>query len=346
MPFLLYVGGIYKLSAGISFVALMAGIQLTGNFGYFNLLTTMMCIQTLDVDSMLTWRQFFLVDAVNNTMLSSGSTRNILILVLYIFIVVGGSGYFVFNSWCNNSWMDWPVVANLKGGLGGLVNFYRLFAPFKILNSYGVFPPTSAPPLRWVVVLEGKSEGGKWKKYQWRFMSSHGSQLENDGVDDEGDYDDEQPPAFVAPHHPRIDHSVFYNAVGMDNSNYLSTVTLGIPHRFSPASPMLLRLMSRLLKGGKSVKDLSSCFFAKNPFPDFESKPPKAMRVSLYCYYPTSMKEWWGSGMKKYYSRKRVGEHIPPTTIEDIEGEKFWNPPPEMFHVDSTISWRQRLLLT
>ena len=44
-------------------------------------------------------------------------------------------------------------------------------------------------------------------------MSSHGGQLENDGVDDEEGFDHEQPPAFVAPHHPRIDHSVFYNAV-------------------------------------------------------------------------------------------------------------------------------------
>ena len=84
MPFLLYAGGVYKLSAGISFVALMAGIQLTGNFGYFNLLTTMMCIQTLDVHSTLTWRQFFLVDVINNTTVSSGSIRNILILILYI----------------------------------------------------------------------------------------------------------------------------------------------------------------------------------------------------------------------------------------------------------------------
>ena len=69
------------------------------------------------------------------------------------------------NSWCNNSWMDWPVVANLKGFLGYLVNFYQIFSPFKIVNSYGVFPPTSAPPLRWVVVLEGKAHNGKWKKY-------------------------------------------------------------------------------------------------------------------------------------------------------------------------------------
>ena len=29
-------------------------------------------------------------------------------------------------------------------------------------------------------------------------MSSHGGQLENDGVDDEEGYDNEPPPAFVA----------------------------------------------------------------------------------------------------------------------------------------------------
>ena len=348
MPFLLYVGGLYKLSAGISFFALMIGIQITGNFGYFNLLTTMMSIQTLDVHSILTWKEFCLMErsmAATTTITSPMmfTINTYIIPILYIFILLGGCGSFVFNSWCNNSWMDWPVVANLKGFLGYLVNFYRIFSPFKIVNSYGVFPPTSAPPLRWVVVLEGKAHNGKWKKYHWRFMSSHGGQLENDGVDDEEGYDNEPPPAFVAPHHPRIDHSVFYNAVGMDNSNYLSTVTLGIPHRFSPKAPMLLRVMARLLKGGKGVKDLSNCFFSYNPFPDFEKKPPNAMRVSLYCYYPTTMKEWWNSGMNKYYTRKKVGEHIPATTLKDIDDEKFWNPPAELFHVDSTVSWKQNI---
>ena len=90
--------------------------------------------------------------------------------------------------------------------------------------------------------------------------------------------------------------------------------------------------MARLLKGGKGVKDLSNCFFSYNPFPDFDNNPPASMRVSLYCYYPTTMKEWWNSGMNKYYTRKKVGEHIPATTLKDIDDEKFWNPPAELFH--------------
>ena len=40
----------------------MIGIQITGNFGYFNLLTTMMSIQTLDVHSILTWKEFCLME--------------------------------------------------------------------------------------------------------------------------------------------------------------------------------------------------------------------------------------------------------------------------------------------
>ena len=47
--------------------------------------------------------------------------------------------------------------------------------------------------------------------------------------------------------------------------------------------------------------------------------------------------------MNKYYTRKKVGEHIPATTLKDIDDEKFWNPPAELFHADSTVSWKQNI---
>ena len=136
-------------------MALMVGIQLTGNFGYFNLLTAVVSIQSLDIDSALTWNDVFSGNPLNDfwscvahgSFASVNDWRHLFISVLHVFLAVGGTGYFVFNSWCSNSWMDWPVVAHMKGALGHLVDVYRFFSPFKIINSYGVFPPTSSPPL-------------------------------------------------------------------------------------------------------------------------------------------------------------------------------------------------------
>ena len=341
MPPLLFSSSYLRTVAGISFMALMIGIQLTGNFGYFNLLTAVVSIQSLDVDSALTWNDVFSKNPLNDfwscvahgSLASVNDWRNLFISVLHIFLAVGGTGYFVFNSWCSNSWMDWPVVAHMQGALGHLVDVYRFFSPFKIINSYGVFPPTSSPPVRWVVILEGSDDQDQaedsWKEFHWRFMTSG-----------PGDHP-ECAPRFVAPHHPRLDHSLFYTAVGMDNSNYLATVTLGFPYRFSPQASMCHRLATRILQGGDDYRAMFACFFSScSPFPDPEN-PPKAIRATMYAYRPVTLSTWWASGCSRWYDRKKVGEHMAPMTLDDVVSDSFWIPPAELFHADSTVAWKR-----
>ncbi len=346
MPFLLFSNSYLRTIAGISFVKLMIGIQLTGNFGYFNILTATMSIQTLDTGSALTWNDLHVGNPLHNLYTSVVSAvggesdfhvdswRHVFIAALHVFLAVGGAGYFLFNSWCSNSWMDWPVVAHLKGALGHLVNFYRAFGPFRVVNSYGVFPPTSAPPVRWVVIMEGTDDEEQkeetWKEYHWRFMTSG-----------PGDHP-ECAPRFVAPHHPRLDHSLFYTAVGMDNSNYLATVTIGFPYRFAPQTSMTQRLAARMLQGGAGFQAMSECFFSNSPFQDPEA-PPTAVRASMYVYHPVSLKVWWASGCTRWYERKRVGEHMQATRLDDILNDSFWVPPPELFHPDSTMAWKRSI---
>jgi hypothetical protein len=48
VPFLVFFTGWPRLLAALVLVGLQAGIQLHGNFGYFNVLTALLCIPLLD----------------------------------------------------------------------------------------------------------------------------------------------------------------------------------------------------------------------------------------------------------------------------------------------------------
>ena len=51
-------------------------------------------------------------------------------------------------------------------------------------------------------------DGVSWKRYHYRYMTSHRA----------------QPPVWVAPHHPRWDHAVFYEGFGMNAHNWASSL--------------------------------------------------------------------------------------------------------------------------
>ena len=54
-PFLLFLPGLPRLLAGASIAGLMAGIWATGNYGYFNLLTAVLCLPALDTAAALSF---------------------------------------------------------------------------------------------------------------------------------------------------------------------------------------------------------------------------------------------------------------------------------------------------
>ena len=67
------------------------------------------------------------------------------------------------------------------------------------------------------------------------------------GVDDCG--------VFVAPHHPRLDHRVFYHALGMSNKDVHRSLKMGWPYA-DASSPcgVLLRTALRLLDPRSPVR--------------------------------------------------------------------------------------------
>jgi hypothetical protein len=183
-----------RLIAASGIASLMVGIQLTGNFGYFNLLTIVLCCASMDTDSSLTVDAWYVDEAPLQSCAS-------IVMVPFLFSLAVLN--ILFQSWCNESWVHWPLVVHLDDFsvvLGYLGSYCRFFSPFRIVSAYGVFPPASTPAMRFVTIIEGSTEeeGGKnetqWKEYSWKYMTS-GKGNSNSSS-----------PCFIAPHHPRIDH--------------------------------------------------------------------------------------------------------------------------------------------
>ena len=107
--------------------------------------------------------------------------------------------------------------------------FYRLIAPFGIVNAYGPFAIMTTE--RYEIVIEGSADKVTWKEYQFNYKP--------------GDLN--KCPGWVEPHQPRIDWQMWFAALGNPEQQR-----------------WLFNLMIRLLQDSEPVKAV----FAVNPFPD------------------------------------------------------------------------------
>jgi hypothetical protein len=308
IPLLVFVPGDLRVIAAISISSLMLGIQLTTNFGFFNLLTIVLCVPLLDSKASL-----FSQSLVG--LLYPG--QNLLTHSILLILLIGASLQFPFNSWCTQTWMYWPVWLHIKAPwFQSMLGLCQTLTKFRLVHAYGVFPPKSAPAVRWVPVIEGTQDGYTWEEYHYRYMTTT----------------EKSPPRFAAPYHPRLDHAIFYESIGTITSFVASTVGAGNPYEFSHTAGLDC-LLQRLLEGEVT----SNAFFRHNPFPN-SSAPPIAVRVNLYRYEPTTIAERQQTG--KWWHRKFVATHIPETYRDDRVWQQ-WLPSPEQFHWDAVV-WKRR----
>ena len=305
-PVLVLLPGPARLVGGAAIVGQMVGIQLTGNFGYFNLMTAALCVCTLDITSTL-------VTALADPAALLTPAR-LPFTVVAAFTMLATPVYLIFNNWFTYGFLSWPAFERLpRGPLRALLALLRFVEPLHLVNSYGVFRPGTAPPLRWVTVFEGSRDGEAWQKYVYRYTMT----------------DEASRPRYVAPHHPRLDHLTFYDAVGVDGTGYFYPVSFGNPYLLTPSS-LLDRTMQRLIEPGSPGARL----FASSPFQD---APPSLARVALYRFTPNTAEEQAQTG--RHWNVKPVGLHIVPTGADQAVWDR-WMPPPELFHAEAP-RWRR-----
>lgn len=293
-PLLLFLGGPMSQTAALALIALQFAIAFSGNFGIFNLLTAVLCVPALS-GAHLVWTGLF---------------ANPALWVVALLVMVGGVVYFPQTAWTSNSWLY------MKGSRGQpLTSFYRLLHPFHLVNGYGVFdvqetPAADLPDLahRAVVVIEGSRDGKDWREYDYRY---HTCRLD-------------RPPPFFAPHHPRVDHNLYYEAWDMR----MASINMQNPYSLYTFT-WLDRLIQRLLAGDRAVLAL----LGHNPFPE---GPPRYIRVRRYAYRFSTWQERAETG--NWYVRHELANHMEP--VGPLP-EVFQWPRPEQFR-DHLYWWRTR----
>lgn len=132
-PFLVFVPGWPRLVAAAGLFSLQIGIQLHGNFGWFNILTTTLCIPLLDpaLDSPL--------GPATAGAVPGGSAGLIAVWALAALQLVGGLLHLPFASGLTSSWPFLPVFASWAApSRRAIIAAFRLLQPWRVVHGYGV----------------------------------------------------------------------------------------------------------------------------------------------------------------------------------------------------------------
>jgi hypothetical protein len=165
-----------RRAAAASITALMLIIAATGNYGFFNLLTIVLCIPLLD-DALLARVAPGRFDSTPRP--ERKSRWNALPGVPPAIVIAASAAIF---------------FAGTFGG--GAPRWLRPVYPFTTFNNYGLFAvmTTERPEIE----IEGTVDGDTWKTYEFRYKP--------------GPLD--RAPRWAAPHQPRLDWQMWFAALG------------------------------------------------------------------------------------------------------------------------------------
>ncbi len=297
LPFLIFIPGAPRAIAAVGIAGLMVAIQLGGNFGFFNLLVAALCVSLLDGRSVLSQRL-------------SDTSPGIIMLAAWVLVV--GLIHLPLNSWVTQSWLEWPAWAGVKSRVArAALGTLRAAQRLRTVHAYGVFPPRSAAPIKWIPVIEGTEDGYRWEAYEYWYMPT----IET------------SPPRFVAPLCPHFDHFVFYDAYGMAGSFFSTAFGRGSHYDFYNVNTFD-RLLQRLLEPQSSAQRL----FRRVPF---DGRTPVAARANLYAFVPTTPLVQRTTG--RWWSRTLVAEHVPARRADPSMWDR-WLPGPTQFHPDDHLA--------
>ncbi len=251
LPWLIFAPRRLRLVAAGGFVWLQALIIATGNYTFFNWLAILLCVPLLD-DRLLG------ADRPAGNRARGWRWLTIPLAVVITFLTV----------------VQTAQVCRLR--VGGparwlYVAIMQAAHPFRSINTYGLFAVMT--PDRPEIIVEGSADGREWKAYEFRYKPG----------------DVRQAPRFVAPHQPRLDWQMWFEAL-----------------RAGSPSPWFMNFSYRLLQNEPAVLAL----LQHNPFPD---APPRYLRAVIYEYQFTTPAQRRATGA--WWHREEKAVHLPPVAL-------------------------------
>ncbi|HYO08275.1 MAG TPA: lipase maturation factor family protein [Tepidisphaeraceae bacterium] len=276
VPFLYFAPRRTRLFAFWVTVLFQLAILATGNYGFFNLLTIVLAISLLDdwaVARVVQWEpEVTSTDAARHR--RPWARRWIVhtvAAVLFLLSMMGLAEQLLAVRWPR------PLAA-----------LQAAARPFHLANDYGLFAwMTKERP---EILIEGSDDGATWKPYAFRFKPG----------------DPRRPPRFAAPHLPRLDWQLWFEAMNP-----------------SP-EPWFGSLLVRLLEGKPQVLDLLAP--GGNPFP---SAPPKYIRATIWDYRFTDRATrratgtWWVARPQRVFVPAASVGKIEPRSHEGTKARRI-----------------------
>jgi predicted DCC family thiol-disulfide oxidoreductase YuxK len=305
VPFLVFAPRRPRRWACIILVAFQVLILLTGNYGFFNLLTIVLCLVLLDDAALRALlprklraaRAFSNVEEISahpnvcaparaDSGAASSDPGSLPVPPSPRPSVASHPG-------SRKPW-HWPIQVTVPlaavailtslmqfSGLfhvriawpGPLVSVYAWLEPFRSFNSYGLFAVMTTT--RREIIIEGSKDGVTWLPYEFKYKPGDLSRR----------------PGFVEPFMPRLDWQMWFAALG----DY-------------PQNPWLVSFCLRLLEGSRPVLAL----LQRDPFP---RAPPQYIRAVIYDYRFTDFATRRRTG--GWWSRKKLGLYLPPISLPE-----------------------------
>jgi hypothetical protein len=176
LPFAFFLPRNPRLLAAWSTIALQAGIALTGNFAFFNLLSTALCLFLLDDRC---WPAFLQKKPAPAVCVTRWMRIPVLASILLISLIPLASAFQAIPSF-----------------IAPLARVHSLLAPLRTVNGYGLFAVMTTQ--RREIIVQGSNDGHEWKTYEFRYKPGA---------------PDRALPA-VAPYQPRLDWQMWFAALG------------------------------------------------------------------------------------------------------------------------------------
>ena len=146
-----------------------------------------------------------------------------------------------------------------------LTGLYRIVAPFRSANSYGLFAVMTTE--RPEIIVEGSDDGENWLAYEFKWKPG----------------DLTRRPGFVEPHQPRLDWQMWFAALGNYQENR-----------------WFVEFLERLLRGSPQVLRL----LEKNPFPKAPPRYIRAVVYQYHFTGWAALRSqgaWWRREYKGLY---------------------------------------------
>ncbi|MFP5519025.1 MAG: lipase maturation factor family protein [Bdellovibrionia bacterium] len=184
VPFMFFASAEYKLIAAVIILIFQLFIFVTGNFTFFNILTSALTL-TLVADTY--WQDFTWLNAIQPEFVALNTSGWLL------FVTVAMISIHLF--WINFTISEKFVWNKL------FIPVARILYYLRLNNHYSLFSTMTRE--RYELILEGSRDGEHWQEYQFRYKPDSLT----------------KPLKQVAPHQPRVDWQLWFAALGHFHQN-------------------------------------------------------------------------------------------------------------------------------